>query len=444
MDGAPPGPPRPATYRTRVRTCVRSSVRRLLARGAATIALAALCLPTAPAHARSEEPADPGPCSFRAKPYPGRPWPLQRVQLDEMWAQSRGKGVRVAVIDTGVDTENPQLTAAVETGTGTVVLPAGNPAPALVRGRSNGTTDEVGHGTRVAGIIAARPHPETGFVGLAPEATIIPIDQNDAAGSGTPDSLAAAIYHAVAQHADIINISQDTQQSGRQTEALRRAVAKALEEDVIVIASAGNDGTDAAARNTYPAAYRGVLAVAASDRDNERAYFSQPGAFVGVAAPGTDVVSTVPGGGHCADSGTSFSAPYVAGLAALLRSKHRSGHQRWTGPQVVAQIKQTAESATPGPDSLVGWGIVDPLRALTEDAGPVTDLTVARRGGSAEAHGPDPLFAPAGETPQERSARLAVYILTGSAVALVVLTGSAVTVRDVRRRGRWTAGDRQG
>ena len=126
------------------------------------------------------------------KPYEGRPWALQRVLLDELWKQSTGKGVRVAVIDTGVDVKNRQLADAVDAKSGRNFLPKdlkdenGNK---IERGKENGTTDTVGHGTKVAGIIAASPAKGTGFVGLAPEATIIPIQQNDAEGHGdTGDS----------------------------------------------------------------------------------------------------------------------------------------------------------------------------------------------------------------------------------------------------------------
>ncbi|MGA5824413.1 S8 family serine peptidase, partial [Kitasatospora sp. NPDC094028] len=119
-------------------------------------------------------------CNFPNKVYPGRPWALQRVLLDELWSQSKGKGVRVAVIDTGVDTQNPQLAHAVDASSGANFLPAKNrKGQKIDRGKANGTTDTVGHGTRVAGIIAARPMAGTGFVGLAPEATIIPLKQND-------------------------------------------------------------------------------------------------------------------------------------------------------------------------------------------------------------------------------------------------------------------------
>ncbi|WP_405684127.1 type VII secretion-associated serine protease mycosin [Streptomyces sp. NBC_00057] len=361
-----------------------------------------------------------GECTFPMKQqYEGRPWSLQRVLLDELWQDTKGKGVRVAVIDTGVDNVNPQLKTAVDTSAG---------ADYLKGGKSDGTVDEVGHGTKVAGIIAARPRKGTGFVGLAPEATIIPIRQNDEKNSGKDTTMATAIDHAIAKGADVINISQDTTKPLNETSALGRAVARALAKDIVVVASAGNDGMDGKRKRTYPAAFDGVLAVASSDRNNERAPFSQAGEFVGVAAPGVDIVSTVPGNGQCTDNGTSFSAPYVAGVAALMRAKY----PKWTAAQIVARIEQTAERSVTGHDDYVGWGVVDPVRALSGDGipqdAPHPDPAPPR------APAPEPAHLSLTETSQERSERYATYALAVAAVLVSVIAGTATVVRDVRRR----------
>ncbi|MFI1838704.1 type VII secretion-associated serine protease mycosin [Streptomyces olivaceoviridis] len=393
---------------------------------ALTAATTVLALSPSPAR------ADDGQCTFPSKPYAGRPWALQRVNLDELWAQSTGKGVQVAVIDTGVDVRNPQLTKAVDASKGKNLLPDKNrKGEKIDRGNTSGTTDTVGHGTRVAGIIAARPAKGTGFVGLAPDATIIPIKQNDAEGDGTADSLASAITYAVQAGADVINISQDTAEAlDPKTSKLKDAVDYALGHKVVVVASAGNDGLGGNVKVTYPASYEGVLAVAASDRNNERAAFSQSGDFVGVSAPGVDMISTVPGNGHCSDNGTSFSAPYVAGVAALLKSKYPD----WTAQQVVAQIEQTAERAIPGRDRLVGWGVVDPVKALTEvdPAHPVESPKPENGVARGEAPSVTPLHF--GETAEERDNRLATYTVVGGLVLVAGLTGTAVAVRDARRR----------
>ncbi|MFJ3905952.1 type VII secretion-associated serine protease mycosin [Streptomyces sp. NPDC090025] len=374
-----------------------------------------------------------GECTFPMKrQIEGVPWPLQRVLFDELWKDTKGKGVRVAVIDTGVDIKNPQLKKAVDAKAGKDYLKPDkqNPGPDNDRrGKTGGTEDIVGHGTKVAGIIAARPDKGTGFVGIAPEATIIPIRQNDEKNSGKSDTMADAIKHALAKGAQVINISQDTTQPLGPGSSLGRAVAEALSKNVVVVASAGNDGMDGKLKDTYPAAFPGVLAVGSSDRNNERAAFSQSGDFVGVAAPGVDIVSTVPLGGQCVDNGTSFSAPYVAGVAALLRAKYPD----WTAAQIVTRIEQTATRSVNGRDDHVGWGVIDPVRALADGPEPPTTGPTPDPG-PPKAQAPEPAALAASETPQERDERLATYALGIGGVLVAVVAGTAVVIRDGRRR----------
>lgn len=371
-----------------------------------------------------------GECTFpMKKQFEGTPWALQRVLLDELWEDTKGKGVRVAVIDTGVDTANPQLKPAIDASAGADFLkPEKDAAKDSKRGKTNGTVDEVGHGTKVAGIIAARPRKGTGFVGLAPEATIIPIRQNDEKNSGTSKTMAEAIDHAIAKRANVINISQDTTQPLSADSDLAKAVARALQKEIVVVASAGNNGLDGKLKNTYPAAFPGVLAVGASDRNNERAPFSQAGEFLGVAAPGVDVVSTVPGGGQCVDNGTSFSAPYVAGVAALLRAKY----PKWSAQEIVAQIEQTAERSVNGRDNYVGWGVIDPVRAMDGEAGPIKSPSPDPAPPKPPA--PEPAFVAMSETPEERDERLATYALGVVVILVSVVAGTATVIRDARRR----------
>ncbi|MER7950112.1 type VII secretion-associated serine protease mycosin [Streptomyces sp. NPDC096079] len=407
----------------------------LLAAGTLTALLAAPAAAAAPAPPRQPGPAldGSGECTFpMKKQIEGIPWPLQRVLLDELWQDTKGKGVRVAVIDTGVDDVNPQLRDAVDAKAGKDYLKPDKNNPSIGderRGKTDGTVDEVGHGTKVAGIIAARARYGTGFVGLAPEATIIPIRQNDEKNSGKSDTMAQAIDYAVSKGAQVINISQDTTQPMAPDSPMAVSVAKAIAKDVVVVASAGNDGMDGTFKETYPAAFPGVLAVASSDRNNERAAFSQPGDFVGVAAPGVDIVSTVPGGGQCVDNGTSFSAPYVAGVAALLRAKY----PKWTAAQIVARIEQTAVRSINGRDGFVGWGVVDPVRALADQPG--TPASSPRPDpGPPKPPAPEPARLTLSETPQERSERLATYTLGIGGVLVAVVAGTATVIRDSRRR----------
>ncbi|MFF3605444.1 type VII secretion-associated serine protease mycosin [Streptomyces sp. NPDC002463] len=405
----------------------------LLAAGTLTALLAAPAAAAAPP--RHDGPAldGSGECTFpMKKQIEGIPWPLQRVLLDELWQDTKGKGVRVAVIDTGVDDVNLQLREAVDAKAGKDYLKPDPKNPSFgdeKRGKTDGTVDEVGHGTKVAGIIAARPRKGTGFVGLAPEATIIPIRQNDEKNSGKSDTMALAITYAVDKAgADVINISQDTTQPLSLDSPMAKAVAHAIEKGVVVVASAGNDGMDGARKKTYPAAFPGVLAVASSDRNNERAAFSQSGPMVGVAAPGVDVVSTVPGGGQCVDNGTSFSAPYVAGVAALLRAKY----PEWSVAQIVTRIEQTAVRSVNGRDDHVGWGVIDPVRALADQPGTPASTPVPDPG-PPKPPAPEPAALALSETPQERSERLATYALGIGGVLVAVVVGTATVIRDSRR-----------
>ena len=419
------------TYRATSRTAA------LLAAGTLTALLAApgAAAAAGPAPDRRDGPVldGSGECTFpMKKQIVETPWPLQRVLLDELWQDTKGKGVRVAVIDTGVDDVNPQLQSAVDAKAGKDYLKPDKENPGFgdeQRGKTDGTVDQVGHGTKVAGIIAARPRPGTGFVGLAPEATIIPIRQNDEKNSGKADTMAQAIKWAVDKGAHVINISQDTTQRLDSDSDMAKAVAHAIKNDVVVVASASNDGMDGALKTTYPAAFPGVLAVASSDRNNERAAFSQAGTFVGVAAPGVDIVSTVPGGGQCVDNGTSFSAPYVAGVAALLRAEHKD----WTAAQIVARIEQTAVRSVNGRDNYVGWGVVDPVRALSDAPGTPPSTPTADPG-PLKPPAPEPARLALSETPQERSERLATYTLGIGVVLVAVVAGVAVVIRDSRRR----------
>jgi len=390
---------------------------------AGTLGLAGASVGPAAAPAATRLLAD-GECQYPSKPMAGKPWSLQRVLLDEVWQKSTGEGITVAVIDSGVDDDNPQLGPAVKVGGKDFFNPKGN-----------GTDDTNGHGTMAAGIIAARPGEtlapavDTGFVGVAPGARILPIRQNggDDATKGTEDTLADAVNYAVAQGAQVINISQDTVGGREPGPKLRTAIRRAVvDAGVVVVAAAGNSG-DKENLDSWPAAYSGVLAVGASDRNNERAPFSQNKPYVGVLAPGVDMWSTVPKGGHCRGDGTSFATPYVAGVAALIRSVHRE----YTPAQVITLIEQTAQRSAPGQVDGVGWGVVDPLRALTTNTvpgkAPVADPQVDR---STELVNVDPLSF--GPTRAERDRRQASVILFLAIGLTVVVICGAVVVRDAR------------
>ncbi|WP_217208472.1 type VII secretion-associated serine protease mycosin [Streptomyces sp. AC550_RSS872] len=390
---------------------------------------AALAAPSASGDSRSARfgLADSSECVFGGDVIKSTPWSLQRILLNQLWEQATGKDVKVAVIDTGVDKSNKQLTAAVSGGRSYV--------------GGSGTQDLEGHGTRVAGIIAARPIKGTGFVGIAKDADILSYRYTGGEGEkgqGNAGTMADAIGDAVADGAKIINISSDTQNK-QDDDTLRAAVERAVSKGALIIAAAGNDGADGKFARTYPAAYDGVLAVAASDRNDERAPFSQAGDFVDVAAPGVSMVSTVPRGGQCTADGTSFAAPYVAGVAALLKQKY----PEWNAAKIATRIEETAQRPGREANPFIGWGVVDPVAALSEETepgeSPKPDPLVAAGGGSRVV----PMAVTMGESEAERERRVAIYVLgTGFALALVV-AGSGVAVRDWRSR-RGAAGGQAG
>ncbi|MGW2697159.1 type VII secretion-associated serine protease mycosin [Streptomyces sp. NPDC001296] len=421
---------------TTARSRRRDSGTRTLRRAFGVLAATGVCLASAPsAGAAPATPThltagisgsgdDPGSgvsstaeCVFGGSVIKSTPWSLQRILLDQLHGQATGKGVTVAVIDTGVDDSNPQLRTAMAPGGGDFV------------GSTDGTQDVEGHGTRVAGIIAARPIKGTGFEGIAPEAKILSFRYTGAQEKqGNSQTMSRAISAAVAKGAKIINISSDTADKQDNTQ-LRNAVEAAVRAGALIVAAAGNDGADGQSADTYPASYPGVLAVAASDRNDERAFFSQAGDFVDVAAPGVGMVSTVPKGGQCTADGTSFAAPYVAGVAALLKEKHPS----WTAAQIATRIEQSAQRPGRGPNRYTGWGVVDPVAALSDDSTPATtpqpDPPAAARSGGAV-----PMAVTMGESETDRERRIAVYVLGVTLLLVLVTAGSGIAVRDWRTR----------
>jgi len=278
------------------------------------------------------------------------PWPQKELGFASVWHLTRGAGVIVAVVDSGVDA-NPQFGNRVIRG------------PDLVAGTKKGIppgADCVGHGTAVASIIAAAPMPGISFTGVAPAARILSVKI-----SGTDTFPTAAtprgIMDAVQFGADVINLSLSTPDD---VPALRQAVAYALSHNVVVVAAAGNDLPQGGTGPFYPAAYPGVVSVGAAGPGGTLASFSDRRTPVGVIAPGVNVTSAYPGTFPDAynpdQSGTSFAAAYVSGVVALVRA----AHPRLNPAQVVARIEATARGST-GPGS--GHGVIDPVRAVTAD-----------------------------------------------------------------------------
>ncbi|MEU8685696.1 type VII secretion-associated serine protease mycosin [Streptomyces sp. NPDC048611] len=384
----------------------------------------------APAVADPNVPLNSGECKFGTNNIPETPWSLQRLLTNQMWADTHGEGVRVAVIDTGIDAGNSQIKPSIE-GPGKRFVPGGKP-----------TVDQVGHGTKVAGIIAAQKQSGSGFYGLAPKAKVIPLQQTSEEKAGTADSLADAIDYAVKQNVDIINISQGTDASPDKLRSLKAAIQRASLRKILIVASAGNDGASGKDKKMFPAAFQefdNVLSVAASDRNNERAPFSQSGDWVDIAAPGVNMVSTVPDGGNCVDQGTSFAAPYAAGAAALLISKHRHEVPKWTPQQVIWHLEQTAERVRPKADRNIGWGVVDPVAALNDNTRPTAEPQPDKPSNAADGSNIQPTAVTIGESAEERRARISIYIVGAGLLAVGAVVGSSIAIRDWRRKNGLTS-----
>jgi type VII secretion-associated serine protease mycosin len=289
-------------------------------------------------------------------------WHLRFLNVAEAQRITKGDGVTVAVIDTGVQL-HPALSGNVLAGT--VVDPASS---------GDGRADRIGHGTAMAGLIAAHGTGQNaGALGIAPRAKILPITDNVSSVQGSNELTAAAINWAVAHGADVISISS----GGGPSSSLRAAVATALEADVVVVAAVGNRPGASAVQ--FPAFYPGVVAVGATDRNGNLAAISTTGRGVVITAPGVDIVSTGLNGKYRTGTGTSDSTAIVSGAVALIRSKYPD----LPAAEVVHRLEATAtDKGPPGLDEQYGYGVLNLVAALTADVPPLTPSPSAGAGSS--------------------------------------------------------------
>ena len=383
--------------------------------------------------------------------------------ITKAWEVSKGAGVKVAVIDSGVDAGHPDLKGAVTGG-----------YDASGAGTANGQKTigvKPEHGTLVATMLAGRGHqPATaspspsaapspvgpdGIVGVAPEAEILSVStwlgSANPAGKSDQDQIPEAVRWAVDNGARVINISlgSTTPQWPQSWDA---AFLYAEQKDVVIVAAAGNR-VGGNLQVGAPATIPGVLTVAGLDRKGVASVdSSSQGISIGVAAPAENLLGGLPGGGYAEWAGTSGAAPIVAGVAALIRSKWPD----MSAKQVINRIVTTAKDAGPaGKDPLYGFGVLNAEAALKDSVpeaaanplGSISDwIRVHRRGNlatpapvasadvaSAVPTLPDPTV-PAAKAPSQRDSAIGASVVIGSALLFVVII--AVAAFQLRRAAR--------
>jgi subtilisin len=276
------------------------------------------------------------PCPWPDDPDDGNggqrlPWGVKRVNAQASWEVTRGKGVKLVVIDTGVDGGHSEL----------------NVLGGFSAFEGQDWNDGHGHGTHVAGTVAATDN-DKGVVGVAPDVDLYAAKVLDAQGRGSYESVIAGIQWAVENDMDVANMSLGGDST---TEALGDAVKAAKAAGLVIVAAAGNNG----GKVGYPAAYPETIAIAASDSGDRGARFSSRGPEVDLIAPGVQIDSTWKGGGYRKLDGTSMASPHAAGLAALaIASKGLTGVDAVRDAMIAAATKL---SGVAGPNQ--GHGMVD-------------------------------------------------------------------------------------
>lgn len=275
-------------------------------------------------------------------------WNLPAIEAGQGWNLSRGsKDVTVAVVDTGVQANHPDLKGRLLAGYNAI---ASGGAP----------DDDVGHGTHVAGIIGALTNNQEGVAGISWYNKVLPVKALDNSGAGTTYSVAEGIIWAADQGAKVINLSLGNYAD---SQFLHDAIKYAYDRDVVIVSAAGNDNTE---RPGYPAAYEEVIAVAATNASGERASFSNYGDYIDITAPGESIASTYPGSQYAALSGTSMASPHVAAVAGLVRSLNPA----LTNKEVAELLTSNAvDLGAAGHDKYYGWGQVDIYRTLQAAGG---------------------------------------------------------------------------
>jgi subtilisin family serine protease len=275
-------------------------------------------------------------------------WGITKTKATGMHVRGvTGKGVKIAILDTGIDTNHPDLHV--------------SGGACMLSYCPNAYNDDNGHGTHVAGIIAAKNN-HIGVLGVAPEASIYAVKVLDRFGEGTISTVLAGIEWAIQNHMDIINLSFAASEG---SPVLKEAIDKAYQKGILVVAAAGNNGNEKGTGDTveYPAKYDSAIAVAAINNQNVRVAYSATGPAVEVAAPGENIYSTVPVAcdldgnpdGYTWMAGTSMAAPFVSGILALYKQQYPNK----TNVELRQMLRANAmDLGTPGKDDWYGYGLV--------------------------------------------------------------------------------------
>ncbi|WP_055556863.1 S8 family serine peptidase [Streptomyces sp. NBRC 110028] len=368
-----------------------------------------------------------------------RQWYLDAMQADSMWKVDSGKGMTVAVLDSGVDASEPELTGKVLKGKNFL-----NP-------KQDAHTDQDGHGTAMATLIAGNGANDQGIKGLAPDARILPLTvfgDSQKAGTNSAPALIKGIRYAADSDAQIISMSLgfiEANLGDGQREQIQQAVDYALKRGKLLFAATGNDG-DSGNYVSYPAATEGVAAVGAVDQGLAHVKYSSYGSHVALAAPGEEIPIPCAKGkpGYCRSGGTSQATAITSGAAALIWAKH----PKWTANQVLRVMIETAGKPADGkiPSRYLGYGTIRPRYNVLEnkgDPGPadVNPLVAAKKPDS-PSKGEDkgtPSISPKGGAEADNAAEgteggggSAMPWILGAAGAVVVVGGGAFVF--LRRR----------
>jgi subtilisin family serine protease len=270
--------------------------------------------------------------------------------VPSLWAKTKGKGITIAVIDTGASVNHPDLVGAIADAQD-------------FTGSPYGSADKQGHSTHCCGIIGARDN-QIGIVGVAPEATVVCGKVLGDNGSGSGVSVSNGILWAVQKKVDIISMSLG---SPYPDQRIKDAIDVALAAGIPVIAAAGNEGPNLDTVG-YPARFPGVISVGSIDRSKQISRFSSRGDRVDIAAPGDQITSTYLNNGYATLSGTSMATPFVAGVCALLLAVRKAaGMEKLTPDKLIDLLHRTSvDLGSPGVDTDYGFGLVNPEKLLVD------------------------------------------------------------------------------